>query len=480
MLSQEKATILQRAATNKLASFAEVINPKFESVWFHELISNKLGDVLEKVKQKKKVRLIITIPPRHGKTLLTATYFPAWALGKHPDLQFILSTYGAELSEKTGMKTRDVIDSEVYQSIFPGITLRPDQKAKAKWQTNRGGSFTAVGIGGAITGIGGDVILIDDPHKDRAEAESELMRERVWEYYQSTLYSRLEGHGAVILIMQRWHTDDLVGRILEESARLKAAGEPHDEWEIINFAAIAEEADEFRKKGEPLWPNKFPLEVLANIKAKNLYNWCSQYQQDPILQENQAFRESMFKYFDEEIVKAKYVRYTTTVDPAGFKKKSDENVILTVAKEVTGPNWYVVDIIAGVFDPGKVIDSIFMQQAKFGTHDVYIEGVAYQSTLKWHVEERQRKDRYFFMVHEFKPKGAKEDRIKALLPLFNAGIIYFRKHMTTIVEQFLKFPRGKHDDQCDALAMQLHATENTGGGLVSQYKKKHNGYFRNK
>ena len=479
--SSEKLDFLREAAKKSLLNFCQVINPKFEAIWFHEIIADKLQDALINAKEKRKTRIIITIPPRHGKTQLASTYFSAWALGKFPDLKFILSSYGADLSEKIGMQTRDVIASEAYQAIFPDIQLRPDQKAKAKWQTNKGGSFTAVGIGGAITGVGGDVIVIDDPHKDRAEAESALMRDRVWEYYQSTLYSRLEGYGAVILIMQRWHVDDLVGRILEESYRLKEAGQPYDEWEIINFPAIAEE-DEYikgelmRKKGEALWGNKFPLDVLKNIEAKSVYNWSSQYMQDPILSVNQDFQQSMFKYFKEEELAGLTLQYTTTVDLAGYKKNSDDNVILTVAKEVYGERWFVVDIIHGTMTPGEVIDAVFSVQAKYKS-DIYIETTAYQTTMKWHVEERQRKNRQYFVVHEIKPKGAKEDRIKSLLALFNLGVLYFRPHYTTLERQLLQFPRGKNDDLADALAAQLLVVEH-GGGAVTQSKKKLVSYLR--
>jgi len=450
--STENRDFLRHAAQNSLLNFAQLLNPKFEALWYHELIAEKLEEALEKAANNGKARIILTIPPRHGKSQLASIYFPAWALGKHPDMPIILSSYGAELSEKIGMQTRDVISSEPYQAIFPNITLRPDQKAKAKWMTNKNGSFTAVGIGGAVTGTGGKIIILDDPHKDRAEAESALMRDNVWQYYNSTLYSRLEGHGAVIAIMQRWHTDDLIGRILEESNRLKEAGQPYDEWEIINFPAIADE-DEFvngtkvREKGEPLWPSKFPLDVLKTIEAKDVYNWSSQYQQDPILSANQDFQQSMFKYFEEQDIAGLTLQYTTTVDPAGYKKKSDDNVVLTIGKEVYGERWFIVDIIHGVMTPGQVIDAIFATQAKYKS-DVYIEGTAYQSTLKWHVEERQRKTRQYFVVNETHPKGAKEGRIKSLLNLYNLGVLYHRKHYTALERQLLQFPRGKNDDLC--------------------------------
>lgn len=479
--SHEKQNFLIKAAQNSLLNFCQLADKKFEAVWYHEVIANKLEEALEKAIHNKKARIILTLPPRHGKSQLASIYFPSWALGKHPDTPIILSSYGAELSEKIGLQTRDVINSEAYQAIFPGINLRQDQKAKAKWMTNKKGSFTAVGIGGAITGAGGKIILIDDPHKDRAEAESALMRENVWQYYQSTLYSRLEGFGAIILIMQRWHTDDLVGRVLEESQRLKEAGQPYDEWEVINFPAIAEEDEYYngqlmRKEGEPLWESKFPLEVLHNIAAKDVYNWSSQYMQDPILSENQDFKSSMFKYFEEDDIKDKFLRYTTTVDPAGYKKNSDDNVILTVGKEVYGDKWYIVDIIEGKMEPGQVIDAIFSVQAKYKS-DVFIEGTAYQSTLKWHVEERMKKNRQYFVVNETKPRGAKEDRIRSLLALYNLGVLYHRKHYVKLEKQLLQFPRGKNDDLADCLAAQLLVADH-GGSSATQTKKKQTSYLR--
>lgn len=439
-----------------------------------------MEEALRKSVTGEKGRYIITIPPRHGKTQMSAIYFPSWALGKYPELQFILSTYGAELSEKSGMKTRDVIASEGYQALFPGIELRPDQKAKAKWQTNKGGAYTAVGIGGAVTGMGANIILIDDPHKDRAEAESALMRENVWEYYKDTLYSRLEGSGVIILIMQRWHTDDLVGRVLEFSKMQKEAGEHYDEWEVINFPAIANEDEPYRKKGQPLWPSKFGLDVLANIKSQGLYKWASQYQQDPIMAENQEFKESMFQYFTEADLVNKRFRYTTTVDPAGYEGNDpDENVVLTVAKEIDGDNWYVVEIDHGVFDPGKTIDAVFKHHDKYGS-EVYVESVAYQKTLKWHIEERQKKEHNYFYIRELKSRSAKEERIRGLIPLFNRGVLHFRNIHKDLELQLLQFPRSKKDDQMDALAMQLDAVHTTIGSRAKQTRSSFKGYFGKK
>lgn len=454
-MDNEKLLFLKQAAQNKLINFCELINPKWETVWFHDYIANKLTEILEKIKKGEKVRVILTLPPRHGKSQLSSIYFPAWALGKYPDLKFILATYGAELSEKMGLQTRDVISSEPYQFIFPGIELRQDQKAKAKWMTNKNGSYTAVGAGGAITGVGGNVIIIDDLTKSRDEAESETVQQFSWDYYRSTLYSRLEGYGAVIVIMQRWNQKDLVARLLEEDEKVKAEGGEGEGWEVINFPAIAEE-DEFdskgqllRTQGEPLWPSKFPIPVLENIKrTAGIYNWSSQYMQDPIATENQEFKDNTFKYFKEEDIKDKYVRYYTLVDPAiGQKKTSDNTVVLTIAKEVNGPNIYRIREDAGHFTPSQTVDLIFLHQTAYRS-DVFIETVQYQQALKFAVLEEQKKKQIYFIVKELKASQNKEVRIRGLIPLYQAGVIYHRTSDTEYERELLTFPNGRRDDRC--------------------------------
>lgn len=473
-LLSEKRDFLRQAAHNHLINFCQLMNPKFEVVWFHELIARKLEEVLIKVQNKQKARLILTIPPRHGKTQLASIYFPAWVLGKVPTLKFIFATYGAELAEKVGLDTRDVINSEGYQAIFPNIQLRPDVKAKAKWMTNKQGSYTLVGAGGAVTGTGGNIILVDDLIKSREEAESDSVSSFSWEYYRSTLYSRLEGYGAVIVIMQRWNEKDLVARLLEDDTRRREAGEATEDWEIINFPAIAEEDEGERKQGEPLWPSKFPLPVLENIRqAQGLYNFVSQYQQDPIASENQEFKEYMFKYFEEEELKYKYLKYYTLVDPAiSQKKTADNTVVLTLAKEVNGPNWYRVREDAGRFSPTQTVDLIMMHNNDYRS-DVFVETIQYQAALKYAIIEEQKKRQKYFIVNEIKAQANKETRIRGLLPLYGAGVIYHRKGDVEYERELLSFPRGRRDDRADAMSFLLLTNHHAGGQYAKQIGRAH-------
>lgn len=471
--SPERQLFLKEAARRALLNFCQAVSREYVVSWHHEVIAKALEKALETITTGGKARIILAIPPRHGKTRTAAELFPAWALGKYPQLKFILSTYGADLSETTGMKTRDIIDSEAYQFIFPGISLRPDVKSKAKWMTNKNGSYTAVGIGGAITGTGGDVIILDDPHKDRAEAESQTSRNTVWEYYRSTLYSRLEGYGAVIIIMQRWHTDDLVGKLLEWSAEKKKAGESYDEWEVINFPAIAEE-DEIidgelkRKKGQALWESKYPLDILQNIKeTAGIYNWVSQYQQQPIASETQVFKEEMFRYFNDEDLDRKNLKYYTLVDPAiSEKKTADNTVVLTVAKEITGPNIYRIREDTGHFTPKETIDLVFKHTGEYHS-DLWIETVAFQKALKYSIEEEQRNRHVFFLIREVK-NGNKETRIRGLLPLYERGVVFHRKTDTEFETEAMTFPKGKHDDRIDCMSFILEAMDNTRNGRTAK------------
>lgn len=459
-----KHRLLRTAAQNKLLSFCQVIDPSYEAVWFHEVIADILEDALKRTIEKKKTRIILTIPPRHGKTQTASIYFPAWALGKYPNLKFILSSYGADLSTKVGMKTRDVINDHRYQAVFPATQLRPDSKSKSFWLTKQNGSYFAVGVGGPVTGTGADIVILDDVFKNREEAESEVYRENAWEYYRSTLYSRLEGSGTVIVIMQRWHCDDLVGRLLEADEEAREAGQPTEDWEVINFPAISE-TDEYykgqltRKSGVPLWPSKFPVDVLKNIQeVQGSYNWSSQYMQDPILAENQEFKKEMFRYYTEEDMDGKYFKYFTFVDPAiSQKKDADNTVVLTVAKEINGPNFYRVKEDAGKFSPQQTIDLVFKH---FELHhsEVHIESVAYQKALKLAIEEQQKVRQKYFRIYETKI-GNKEVRIRGLLPLYERGVILHKRSDVEYERELLQFPRGKHDDRVDCMSFLLEAMQ---------------------
>lgn len=220
------------------------------------------------------------MPPRHGKSEQVSRSLPAMAIGQYPDWSIISTSYGIDLALDFSRDVRNLIATSRFQRLFPGVELSADSKAKNRWHVNGGGGYIAAGIGSAITGRGANLLIIDDPYKSRADAESETIRESTWAWYKATAYSRLEKDGAVIAVQTRWHEDDLGGRLDEAEAN----GEG-DKWERVDFPAIRDPQTGVAVDGEDgiaLWPERFPLETLRNIRSViGERDWWSLYQQKP-------------------------------------------------------------------------------------------------------------------------------------------------------------------------------------------------------
>jgi predicted phage terminase large subunit-like protein len=465
--SQEEAVLICQEARNNLLTFSQCVDKTYIANWHHYLIAKKLEEAYEKIQRGEKVRLMINLPPRAGKSRLATQLFPAWVLGKSPELEFMVTSYSADLASKFGLATKDVMTNEKYQAIFPDVRLRKDSKSKADWKVKQGGSYHAVGVGGSLTGMGANCAIIDDPLKNREEAESKLIRDKIYDWYTSTLYTRLQGYGAVIVILTRWHDDDLAGKLLYEDEQRRERGEQTEDWEVLKFPALATEDEDWgegirRKEGEALWPWRFPKDKMLQTKdTVGLYDWAALYQQDPVLAETQEFKADMFQYYTDADLKDKQLQYYTMVDPAISQKESADNtVVLTVGKDRNGPNWYRIKEDAGHFTPGQTVDVIFKHQQTYRS-EVWLETVAYQKALKYSIEEEQRRRQTYFKVEEVKTGTNKEMRIRGLIPLYEAGVIYHRHTDKEYELELLTFPRGRRDDRIDAMAMALDAVKNT-------------------
>jgi hypothetical protein len=238
-------------ARRGLIGFTSYTNPVYEPAQHHERIAAKL----EAVERGELDRLMIFMPPRHGKSELASRKFPARYLGKHPGRQVIAASYNSDLATDFGRDVRNLMASPEYAEVFPGVGLRPDSKAADRMNTTQGGAYFAAGVGTATTGRGAHLGIIDDPFKDREDADSENQRERVWNWYRSTFFTRLMPGGAVVLIQTRWHEDDLAGRLLEQDGRLEDGGE----WDVLELPAIS--------GGKALWPEWYDVPALERIKA---------------------------------------------------------------------------------------------------------------------------------------------------------------------------------------------------------------------
>jgi predicted phage terminase large subunit-like protein len=252
----------------------------------------KMAEKLMAVERGEITRLMIFTPPRHGKTLLTSEFFPAWYLGRNPSNQIIASTYSFDRASDVGRKVRNQLIDPLYREVFPDCGVASDSKSAHKLSTLQGGNYYSVGIGGAITGRGADLFLIDDPIKSREDAESEISQRRLRDWFQSVAYTRLmPGKSAMVLIMTRWSYYDLAGFLLEEKAE--------ENWEILNLPAIAEDDDVIdRERGEALWPEKYPVQRLNQIKVTvGTRDWTSMYQQRPIPEEGGMVKLDWFNRY---------------------------------------------------------------------------------------------------------------------------------------------------------------------------------------
>lgn len=435
-----------------MIDFQIVTNPKYEPNWHHEVIARELENIEANGDSDYKV-LLVFVPPRHGKSELCSIGFPAWYLGRNPSKEIITVSYSAELALDFGSKTRALVGSEAYPHIF-NVTLKEDEQAKAKWRTNRGGSYTSVGVGGAITGRGANVLLFDDPIKNREEAESEVYREKVWQFFTSTAFTRLEPGGVVVVILTRWHVDDLAGRILKNPELSKRC-------KVIHFPAIAEQKEQYREVGEPLWPERFDISALNEIKnTVGPYDWNALYQGSPILTENQEFKPAWFHYISEGQLQGMSCRRFLTIDTA-MSKKAQADFTGFCDNRVNQENFWHLKTWRMKVSPEELVNALFTLHKNNNYEAVGIEKTAYLEGLKPYLDSEMRKRNTFIPIVELQHKQVnKEIRIRGLIPRYAAGsIFHLENESKQLEEEMAQFPMGLHDDILDAVAYQLQIAD---------------------
>lgn len=336
-------------AKRNLIDFTTTTKPNFVTGWFNKVIAKELQQFYFDVMAGKQPRLMIFAPPRSGKSELFSRRFPAWALGQNPDLQIITSSYSAELASRMNRDVQRIIEDKSYSGIFPKtvIPTRGDGSGKLRNAdmfelVGADGAYRSAGVDGGITGMGADIAIIDDPIKNAVEANSFTIREGVWDWYTSTLYTRLSPKSGILLGMTRWHEDDLAGRLLKE---MEKGG---DQWRIVCFPAIAEQDEEYRKIGEALQPERFDLDFLNGIKkAVGSHYWNAMYQQHPTTKGGGIIKGAWFgRYKIPPKIRYKAIYADTALKT---KQHNDYSVFIVAGKGDDG-KMYVIDLVRGKWE----------------------------------------------------------------------------------------------------------------------------------
>jgi predicted phage terminase large subunit-like protein len=416
-----------------------------------------LNSLLLKLTDRKIKRLIVNMPPRHGKSEFISKYFPVWYLCNFPDERIILTSYNHMMAKSFGRNVRDLIAEHGKKHY--DLQLNPSQKAadsfslKGHW-----GGMDTTGVGGTITGKAANLLIIDDPIKNDEQAGSRYLREKIWDWFISTAYTRLEPDGIIVLVMTRWHEDDMAGRILKMDKK-------KGKWVHLNLRAIAEDNCELgRKNSHALWPARYNKKALEEIKETiGSYWFSSLYQQRPVPRGSSIFKRKNFLFFEEdnELYSLKQ-RY-------GDEKKIGKNhcrrfAVIDLAATVKETSDYTVILIFSITPENEIlIEEVIRERFKGSEHlnlvkEVYedfkpiligIESNQYQISLV------QSSMAAGLPVKELR---ADRDKISRALPIaakIEAGMVYFKKEchwLGNFEEELLSFPNGKHDDQVDALA----------------------------
>lgn len=429
--------LARRNARQSLLAFTEYTNPAYEAASHHQLIADKL----EAVMRGEVKRLMITMPPRHGKSELASRRFPAYYMGSCPDKQIIAASYNSDLSNDFGREVRNIVDSPEFAKLFD-VRLAQDSKAANRWHTNSGGMYVAAGVGTAITGRGADLLLIDDPFKDREEADSEIRRQRVWDWYTSTAYTRLMPGGAIVIINTRWHDDDLSGRLLREQ---ESGG---DKWDVLSLPAIGQD-------GAALWPEWYPLDRLEQIKSVlPARDWNSLYQQNPIPDDGDYFKKDWFGTYEslDDLPPLNYYGASDYAVTDGGGDYTEHGIIGVDANE----NIYVVDWWYGQTDAAQWIESKCDLIIKHSPACWFGEsGVIRRSTEPFMVK-RMHERRAICRIEWLASIADKAARARGIQGRASMGKVYLPKNapwLGHVLGQLLRFPAGQHDDAVDVFGL---------------------------
>ena len=431
----------QERNQNSFLGFVKEVWPDFVQGYHHKIYAEKL----DRVAKGELKRLIVNMPPRHTKSEFASHLFPAFFMGRHPKAKLIQTTHTGELSIRFGRKTKNLLESDEYAKVFPGVHLAADSKAAGRWESNHGGEYFAAGVGGAITGRGADLLVIDDPHSEQ-DALSPTVLDGHYEWYTSGPRQRLQPGGAIVLVMTRWSTKDLTGRLLAAQAK----DESTDQWEIVEFPAVI--------KDKPMWGNFWDMEGLMKVKASiPLTKWQAQWMQAPTSEEGAIIKREWWKTWEaEDIPKLQYV--IQSYDTAYSKKETADYSAITTwgvfePEEDSKPNLILLDAKRGRWNFPELKKKAMEEYKYWEPEAVLIEAKASGLPL---THELQKSG---IPVINYTPSRGndKHSRVNSVAPLFESGAIWApnKKFAEEVIEECAAFPFGDNDDYVDSTTQAL-------------------------
>ena len=411
-----------------------------------------MARAFEKVARGEIKRLIVNMPPRHTKSEFASYLLPAWFLGKYPEKKVIQTSHTAELAVGFGRKVRNLVDSEAYKEIFSGVGLQADSKAAGRWATNQGGDYFAIGVGGAVTGKGADVLIIDDPHSEQeatlAETSPEIY-DKTYEWYTSGPRQRLQPGGAIVVVMTRWSKRDLTGQIIKNS--IQRSGE---DWELIEFPAIL-------PSGNPLWPEFWPIQELEVLKNElPSPKWMAQYQQNPTSESSAIVKREWWQRWEEESPPA--CDFILMSWDTAFEKtqRADYSACTTWGVFYKdGPdglpqaNIVLLNAFRDRLEFPELKKEAINQYRSWEPDSVIIEKKASGAPLIYEMRAMG------IPVQEFTPSRGNDkiSRLNAVSDLFASGLVWIPNlHWAEeVMEEVASFPSGEHDDYVDSTSLAL-------------------------
>ena len=459
--------VARNLASKNLLAFIMATQKDYMPGWVHREICARLMRFYVDVKLKKSPRLILTMPPRHGKSQIVSKHFPSWVFGVDPDISTVVCSYADDLVRRINKDVQRIMSSDEYMSIFPFTDINARRSSNVSSVRTTGlfeipghsGSFRTVGVGGALTGMGGDILIIDDPFKGRSDAESPTMRERVWDWYTSVLYTRAMPGAGILVTVTRWHDDDLVGRLLKAQEENPNA----DQWELINYPAIAECDEKYRKEGEALHPERYSLETLNNIRENiGSYDWASLYQQRPAPKAGGVIKREWIRFYDVNDMPRVWDRQLQSWDFTFKDAVKSDNVSGQVWGSVNG-YFYLLD------NDTRKMDFVAQKRALKRMSELW------PMTYEKVVEDKANGPAIINSMSDdvsglipYNPQGSKIERAYAVSPLFETGRVFVprpeqRPWVKSYLDELCNFPGAPHDDQVDATTQALARLKHRGG-----------------